>query len=71
MKDLKDYTIEELNIEWNETMWEMDVLYETIQDCLREDTPSMSYEEEHHKAGMRIAALNQEFIRRGIDTPED
>lgn len=72
MKAIKDYTNEELFLAWNETMWEMDNLYEAAEDANREGlTIASRYEEEYSNAGQRIAELNQEFIRRGLDTPNE
>jgi len=72
MKMIKDYSNEELFLAWNETMWEIDNLREAVEDAKREGlTIASRYEEERSNAQQRIAELNQEFIRRGIVTPED
>lgn len=72
MKAIKDYSNEELFLAWNETMWEIDNLREAAEDANREGlTIAIRYEDERSNAQQRIAELNQEFIARGIDTPED
>lgn len=70
MKTVKDYTIEELNLAWNETMWEIDTLREAIADRMLPDRLIRQREEDLSRYQQRIAELNQEYIRRGIDAPE-
>ena len=71
MSKFENYSNKELFVDWNETMWEIDNLAETIAERLLSDEQLRRREEERSDLQQRIALLNQEFKRRGLDTPED